>query len=113
MVQYRKPNPQAPQPVAYTGPSADDILKMRQEYLMPNHLLYYKKPIAIVQGDMQYLYDFEGKQYLDAIAGIVTVSVGHCNPRVLEKTIEQTKTPSAYHNNLSSSFNWSICKKTC
>ncbi len=30
---------------------------------------------------MQYLYDEDGKRYLDAFAGIVTVSVGHCHPR--------------------------------
>ncbi|MBU0518505.1 aspartate aminotransferase family protein [bacterium] len=91
MPQYRKPNPEAPAPLPYDGPSAEEILALRQEYLMPNHMLYYKKPVAIVQGDMQYLYDTEGRQYLDAIAGIVTISVGHSNPRVLEKAIEQMK----------------------
>ena len=91
MVEYRKPNNNVAPPSPYHGLSARDILAMRQEYLMPNHLLYYKKPVAIVQGDMQYLYDSEGRQYLDAIAGIVSISVGHCNPRVIEKTIEQIK----------------------
>ncbi|TKJ39748.1 aspartate aminotransferase family protein [candidate division LCP-89 bacterium B3_LCP] len=91
MTKHTPPNPNIPPPEPYSGPSADEILAMRQEYLMPNHMLYYKKPIAIVQGRMQYVWDDQGKQYLDAIAGIVTISVGHCNPRVLEKTIEQTK----------------------
>jgi alanine-glyoxylate transaminase/(R)-3-amino-2-methylpropionate-pyruvate transaminase len=91
MAKYRAPNPNMAPPVLYDGPSAEEILALRGEYLMPNHMLYYKKPVAIVQGDMQYLYDSEGKQYLDAIAGVVTISVGHCNPRVIEKTIEQIK----------------------
>jgi alanine-glyoxylate transaminase/(R)-3-amino-2-methylpropionate-pyruvate transaminase len=91
MAEYRTPNPEMPPPAPYSGPSADEMLAMRNEYLMPNHLLYYKKPIAIVEGKMQYVYDSEGKQYLDAIAGVVTISVGHCNPRVLEKTIQQMK----------------------
>lgn len=91
MFDNRKPNNNIPPPETYNGIPAEEILALRQEYLMPNHLLYYKNPVAIVQGDMQYLYDSEGKQYLDAIAGIVTVSVGHCNPRVLEKTIEQMR----------------------
>ncbi len=89
MAEYRKPNPEIPPPASYIGPSVDEILAMRNEYLMPNHLLYYKNPIAIVAGNMQYVYDTEGKQYLDAIAGVVTISVGHCNARVLEKTIQQ------------------------
>ena len=90
MFDNRKPNDKVP-PEPYNGIPAEEILALRQEHLMPNHLLYYKEPVAIVQGRMQYLYDSEGKQYLDAIAGIVTVSAGHCNPRVLAKTIEQMK----------------------
>ncbi len=38
---------------------------------------------------MQYVWDETGKQYLDAFAGIVTVSVGHCHPKVVEKVREQ------------------------
>ena len=73
----------------YNDLSAEEILALRREYLMPNHLLYYKKPIAIVEGRMQFVYDSTGKQYLDAIGGIVTVSVGHCHPYVTQKTKEQ------------------------
>lgn len=40
---------------------------------------------------MQYLYDENGKRYLDAFAGIVTVSCGHCHPEVLDAIIEQSK----------------------
>ena len=38
---------------------------------------------------MQYLWDETGKQYLDAIAGIVTVSVGHCHPKITQLVREQ------------------------
>ena len=38
---------------------------------------------------MQYVWDETGKQYLDAFAGIVTVSVGHCHPKIVEKVREQ------------------------
>jgi alanine-glyoxylate transaminase/(R)-3-amino-2-methylpropionate-pyruvate transaminase len=38
---------------------------------------------------MQYVWDESGKQYLDAFAGIVSVSVGHCHPYVVEKVREQ------------------------
>ena len=39
---------------------------------------------------MQYLYDERGRRFLDAFAGIVTVSVGHCHPEVLKATIDQS-----------------------
>ena len=72
MNEYRMPDPNIPPPHPYNDIPPEEILALRTEYLMPNHLLYYKKPIAIVEGKMQYLYDSDGKQYLDAIAGIVT-----------------------------------------
>ena len=44
----------------------------------------------ITDGHMQYLYDEKGRRYLDAFAGIVTVSVGHCHPVVNAAITEQT-----------------------
>ncbi|MBN2445461.1 MAG: aspartate aminotransferase family protein [Phycisphaerae bacterium] len=76
-------------PVAYDGPSRDEILALRRQYLNPGIVTYYKEPICIVEGHMQYLWDETGKQYLDAIAGIVTVSVGHCHPKITERVREQ------------------------
>jgi alanine-glyoxylate transaminase/(R)-3-amino-2-methylpropionate-pyruvate transaminase len=70
-----------PQP--YTGPSAEEVLALRKEFLSPAIFAYYKRPIMIVEGKGQYLFDEKGRRYLDAIAGIVTVSVGHCHPHVL------------------------------
>lgn len=47
--------------------------------------------LNIVEGKMQYLFDESGKRYLDAFAGIVTVSCGHCHPEVLNAIVEQSK----------------------
>lgn len=59
--------------------------------MSPAIFLYYKKPINLVEGKMQYLYDETGRRYLDAFAGIVTVSCGHCHPVVLEAILQQAK----------------------
>src|SRR5215212_103062 len=75
------PTPHKPQP--YTGPSAEQVLALRKQYLNPGLFLYYKKPIMIVEGKMQWVWDETGKRYLDGLGGIVTVSVGHCHPHVL------------------------------
>lgn len=40
---------------------------------------------------MQYLYDENGRRYLDAFAGIATVCCGHCHPEVIEAITDQTK----------------------
>lgn len=80
----------APRP--YIGPSADDVLASRKRHLTPALVLYYKKPIMFVEGKMQYLYDETGRRYLDAFAGIVTISVGHCHPHVTQAAVDQLQT---------------------
>ena len=76
-------------PPVYDGPSKDEVIKLRSEFLTPALVTYYRDPIMIVDGHMQYLFDETGKRYLDAFAGIVSVSVGHCHPRVMEAVNEQ------------------------
>ncbi len=78
-------------PSPYAGPSKSETLAMRQEFLSPAILMYYKDPVMIVEGSMQYLFDETGKRYLDGFAGIVTVSVGHCHPKVIEAIREQNE----------------------
>lgn len=58
-------------------------------YILFTICLYYQ--LNIVEGKMQYLYDEGGRRYLDAFAGIVTVSCGHCHPEVLNAIMEQSK----------------------
>jgi alanine-glyoxylate transaminase/(R)-3-amino-2-methylpropionate-pyruvate transaminase len=83
------PTSYKPQP--YTGPSAEQVLALRKQYLNPGLFLYYKKPIMIVEGKMQYVWDETGKRYLDGLGGIVTISVGHCHPHVVAAANKQNE----------------------
>ncbi|XP_043698239.1 alanine--glyoxylate aminotransferase 2 homolog 1, mitochondrial-like [Telopea speciosissima] len=78
-------------PKAYKGPLGDEILQKRKKYLGPSMFHFYQKPLNIVEGKMQYLFDENGRRYLDAFAGIVTVSCGHCHPEVVNAIVEQSK----------------------
>lgn len=78
-------------PKPYNGPLADEVFRKRKTFLGPSLFHYYQKPLNIVEGKMQYLFDENGKRYLDAFAGIVTVSCGHCHPDVLNAIMEQSK----------------------
>jgi alanine-glyoxylate transaminase / (R)-3-amino-2-methylpropionate-pyruvate transaminase len=80
------------QPAAYSGPSRDEVLALRRQYLTPGLITYYREPLLVVEGHMQYLWDETGKRYLDGFAGIVSVSVGHCHPAVVEKVRAQAGT---------------------
>lgn len=77
---------------SYEGPSYESVRKIRKDNLSPAMLTYYREPLLIHSGKMQYLYDEKGREYLDMFAGIVTVSVGHCHPRVNEALEKQINT---------------------
>jgi alanine-glyoxylate transaminase/(R)-3-amino-2-methylpropionate-pyruvate transaminase len=79
-------------PQKYDGLTADEVLRLRKEFLNPGIFLYYKKPLMLVEGKMQYVWDERGRRYLDALGGIVTISVGHCHPTVVEAARRQNET---------------------
>ena len=81
-------------PQAYEGPSFEKTMKLRQANMNPGLFLYYKNPIMIVEGSMQYVYDQNGMRYLDAFGGIVTTSVGHAQPDVVKAASKQMSTIS-------------------
>ncbi|XP_071450924.1 alanine--glyoxylate aminotransferase 2, mitochondrial [Hetaerina americana] len=76
-------------PKPYAGPNFEKVKKIKQENLVPCLLTYYRKPLLIHEGKMQWLFDHEGRRYLDMFGGIVTVSVGHCHPRVTDAAVQQ------------------------
>src|SRR5262245_40200427 len=81
------PSDHVPEP--YHGPSRQDVLAMRRQYCHPSTFLYYREPLMLVEGFMQYLYDETGRRYLDMFAGIVTVSCGHSHPAFVERVKRQ------------------------
>ena len=84
------PLPHSPhKPEPYSGPPREEVLALRRQYLSPGLITYYREPLLIAEGHMQYLWDEKGKQYLDAFAGVVTVSVGHCHPTIAEAVRKQ------------------------
>ncbi|KAJ9179633.1 hypothetical protein P3X46_007983 [Hevea brasiliensis] len=78
-------------PPPYTGPSADEIMAKRKEFLSPSLFHFYKNPLNVVDGRMQYLFDENGRRYLDAFGGIATVCCGHCHPDVVESIVNHIK----------------------
>lgn len=69
----------------------DEILKKHKQYLFPSVFTYYRDPLVSDHASMQYLWDVDGNKYLDFFGGIVTISVGHCNPRVTAKIKSQVE----------------------
>ncbi|XP_065676493.1 alanine--glyoxylate aminotransferase 2, mitochondrial-like [Hydra vulgaris] len=78
-------------PEPYDSISYEKVREIRQKHMVPGLLTYYKKPVMVHQGHKQWLFDYDGKRYLDMFAGIVTVGVGHCHPKVEEATFKQMR----------------------
>lgn len=79
-------------PRPYDGPPKAELIAIRKQYTNPAVYTIYREPLLIVEGYMQYLYDETGRRYLDCLAGIVTVSVGHCHPEFVRRVTQQVGT---------------------
>jgi 4-aminobutyrate aminotransferase-like enzyme len=59
-----------------------EINRKKQQFIYPAISNYFADPLPMERGEMQHVWDVEGKRYLDFFGGIVTVGVGHANPRI-------------------------------
>ena len=69
--------------------STQSIISRDKNFVVQN---YGRYPLAISHGEGAYLYDFDGRQYLDFISGIGVMALGHAHPRILEIIAEQAST---------------------
>jgi predicted acetylornithine/succinylornithine family transaminase len=67
----------------------EELQAFERRFLMQT---YRRAPVEFVRGEGAVLWDAEGRQYLDFLAGISVCSVGHCNPAVVEAVREQVGT---------------------
>ncbi|MFN8494758.1 MAG: aminotransferase class III-fold pyridoxal phosphate-dependent enzyme [Caldilineaceae bacterium] len=72
-----------------TGRSKTELLAARRQNLGKSLSISYKKPLKIVRGVRQFLYDDEGRAYLDVVNNVC--HVGHCHPRVVKAGQQQMR----------------------
>lgn len=66
--------------------SLAELQALEQRYVMQT---YRRAPVCFVRGEGARLWDSDGNEYLDFVAGISVCSVGHCHPRVVEVLRDQ------------------------
>ena len=79
----------------------ETLMQRRRNLLGGNLSVAYEQPVNIVRGSMQYLYDEEGRQYLDAYNNVA--HVGHCHPKVVaagQRQMELLNTNTRYLSEL-------------
>ncbi|MBA3570780.1 MAG: aspartate aminotransferase family protein [Pyrinomonadaceae bacterium] len=69
-----------------------ETVRKHKEFLFPAVANYYQEPLALVRGEGFHVWDDQENKYLDCFGGVLTVSVGHANPKVNEAIINQVKT---------------------
>ena len=67
-----------------------ELIERRERALGPAYRLFYERPLHIVKGDGVWLYDADGKRYLDAYNNVA--SIGHCNAQVVDAICAQART---------------------
>src|SRR4029450_8417783 len=71
------------------GMKPAEIRELERRWVMRT---YTRAPVEFVRGEGARLWDSEGKEYLDFLAGISVCSIGHCHPSVVEAVREQVGT---------------------
>ena len=66
--------------VTFDGMITSDIIKDSNKYVMNT---YSRQPIVLVKGRGTKVFDSDGWEYLDFVAGVATNNLGHCHPRVV------------------------------
>ena len=67
----------------------DELWELDHEHVMQT---YGRQPVAFVRGEGTRLWDSEGKEYVDFLAGLATVSLGHAHPAVADAIADQART---------------------
>ena len=71
-----------------TTTSLAELQELERRYAIPT---YVRNPVEFVRGEGCRLWDSEGEEYLDFLAGISVLNVGHCHPQVVEAVRDQAR----------------------
>lgn len=66
-----------------------ELIERREKCMGGAYRLFYRKPVNLVRGQGEYLWDAEGKKYLDMYNNVA--GIGHCHPAVIEAVTTQMK----------------------
>lgn len=85
--------------------NAANVIRLEDQYTAR---VYTKRPIVIVKGKGAVVWDVNGKEYIDCVAGHGVAIVGHCHPKVVEAIKKQAEKlitcPGIFYNNVRAEF---------
>ncbi len=78
-----------PEPGVSELTDVSTLLARRQRVLAPTYRLFYEEPVRLVRAEGVWVYDAQGRAYLDAYNNVPVV--GHCHPYVVEQLARQAR----------------------
>ncbi len=91
--------------------TSQDFIALEKQYGAFN---YKPVPVVLAKGQGVYVYDVEGKEYIDCLSAYSAVNQGHCHPRLVKTMQEQaaqlTLTSRAFYNNQLGPFSEYMCQ---
>ncbi len=72
--------------------NAERLLAIKRDFLVPCVYHFYRRPPLLVRGAGAYLYDEDGRAFLDCLSGVSVVNAGHCNPEIVAAAATQLHT---------------------
>jgi 4-aminobutyrate aminotransferase-like enzyme len=67
------------------------LLARKRDFLLPCVYHFYQRPPVLVRGEGAYVFDTDGRRYLDCYSGVTVVNAGHSNPEIIDAAIEQLR----------------------
>ena len=90
-----------------------EIVALEQKYLLNTYARY---PVAFARGKGVYLYDVDGKRYLDFLSGLGVNALGHAHPRIVKVIREQAAKvihlSNLYYNEVQGLLAEKLCQKS-
>jgi acetylornithine/N-succinyldiaminopimelate aminotransferase len=89
---------------------ADEIIERERSFLLPT---YHRYPLVVQRGKGVFLFDLEGKRYLDFVAGLGVNALGHAHPRIVKTIREQAARAIHLSNLYYNEYQGRLAEKLC
>src|SRR6266566_7872325 len=95
---------------SFCMPSTDEIIERERQFLLQT---YHRYPLVLQRGKGVFLYDLDGKRYLDFVAGLGVNALGHAHPRIVKVIREQAARVIHLSNLYYNEFQGLLAEKLC
>src|SRR5579872_4161613 len=90
--------------------SSQELIDVERRYLLQT---YNRYPVVIARGKGVFLFDLDGKRYLDFVAGLGVNALGHAHPRIVKVIREQAARAIHLSNLYYNEYQGALAKKLC